>query len=215
VNAVIKKEYKLGPGGIVGRGGEMFKPGDSMWLTDEEYEKSNKARLTLVSDEGRVEREPIVAVVAEATTTDAATPADSSSAPVTPVTPVTPRSVASPEHPVSPPADITRAVEAAQAKVTALSSVRNWDEFVASATAESLITYIQDSTVDEIKALREAEKGRGRQKRVKVVSAANAALRRINMAKARAKREEKLAERKAELKALPPPPDDLTAKEKP
>lgn len=204
MSAVIKKEYKLGPGGLVGRGGVIHRPGDSMWLTDDEYEKSNKARLTLVSAEGKVVREQeqgAVVVPEQANAAASATPAE----PLPP--PMTPRSVSAPDPASAPtPApDLTRAIQSAQDKAAALASVRNWDEFVANATAESLITYIQDSTTDEIKAIREAEKGRGKQKRVKVVSAANAALRRINMAKARAKREEKLAERKAEMKQLPAP----------
>lgn len=210
-HAIIKKEYKLGKGGLVSRGGEIHKPGASIWLTDDEYAAASyRERLTLVNGEGRVERATAEAATAFTTAGDAV-PTEPVLTPTPTSAPITPRSVAAPEHPTPAPADISRAVESAQAKVAALSSVRNWDEFVANATAESLITYIQDSTTDEIKAIREAEKGRGKQKRVKVVSAANAALRRINMAKARSARETKMAARKAELAALPSPA--LTATE--
>lgn len=206
MSTVIKKEYKLGKGGLVSLGGVIYKPESSIWLTDDEYASASyRERLTLVNGEGKVVRDE------SATTAVLNTPAPAEPTESTPTSaPITPRSVAAPEHMPSPPADITRAVESAQAKVAALSSVRNWDEFVANATAESLITYIQDSTTEEIKSIREAEKGRGKQKRVKVVSAANAALRRINMAKARAKREEKLAERRAEMAALPAPASSAT-----
>lgn len=187
--STIIKEYKLGPGGAVGRGGVIYRPGDSIWLTDDEYEASNKARLTLVNAEGKVVRD--AAAVAE-------NGATSSTAPVAPsvTNTVTPRAIAAVEPPPTPP-DLSRAVETAQAKVAALTAVRDWDAFVANTTAESLITYIQDSTADEIKAIRDAEKGRGKQKRVKVVSAANAALRRLNMAKARATRDKNLARKRA------------------
>lgn len=166
----IKKEYKLGPGGIVGRGGAIYRPGDSIWLTDEEYEASNKARLTLVNAEGRVVRDGGGATVV-----------------TTPTTATVPSAAL--------------AASAAPTSSTSSTPSPDYDDFVANATAESLITYIQDATVDQIKALRDAEKGRGKSARPKVVSAANAALRRINMAKARAVRDAKQAERESVARA--------------
>jgi hypothetical protein len=164
--SVIKKQYKLGLGGkhirnVDGKAAR-FKPGDVMWLTDEEAEgESLRGRLTLVSREGRVVRDESAPAVAKE---PAAAAAVASIAPALADTPA-----------------------------------RNWDDFVSNATAESLITYMQDATADEIRALRDAEKDRGKVKRLKVINAANANLRRLNMAKARAVRDANLEARRVEL----------------